>query len=175
MSNALACPKYVFDRVTPLRGILRWAIANLAPRLASWRSGYAADCKSVYRSSILLLASNKNNGLDAALRLVSTRFGKTSTHSRSVLVPFRSRESGRAVFHSGSCEGGAGNGGMITPSHKVRIFVAREPLDFRKGHGGLPALQAKQIVAVMFGQLAFCCAPIENTDCINAYHVTLFC
>ena len=24
---------------------------------ASWRSGYAADCKSVYRSSILLLAS----------------------------------------------------------------------------------------------------------------------
>ena len=25
--------------------------------LASWRSGYAADCKSVYRSSILLLAS----------------------------------------------------------------------------------------------------------------------
>ena len=32
--------------------------------LASWRSGYAADCKSVYRSSILLLASILFNGLE---------------------------------------------------------------------------------------------------------------
>ena len=29
---------------------------------------------------------------------------------------------------------------MITPSHKVRIFVASDPVDFRKGHDGLAAL-----------------------------------
>ena len=32
--------------------------------MASWRSGDATDCKSVYTSSILVLASNGNNGLD---------------------------------------------------------------------------------------------------------------
>ena len=26
------------------------------------------------------------------------------------------------------------------PSHKVRIFVASDPVDFRKGHDGLAAL-----------------------------------
>ena len=29
---------------------------------------------------------------------------------------------------------------MIMPSHKVRIFVASDPVDFRKGHDGLAAL-----------------------------------
>ena len=29
---------------------------------------------------------------------------------------------------------------MITPSHKVWIFVASDPVDFRKGHDGLAAL-----------------------------------
>lgn len=29
---------------------------------------------------------------------------------------------------------------MIIPSHKVRIFVASDLVDFRKGHGGLAAL-----------------------------------
>ena len=29
---------------------------------------------------------------------------------------------------------------MILPSHKVRIFVASDPVDFRKGHDGLAAL-----------------------------------
>ena len=29
---------------------------------------------------------------------------------------------------------------MITPSYKVRIFVASDPVDFRKGHDGLAAL-----------------------------------
>ncbi len=32
--------------------------ANETRASASWRSGYAADCKSVYASSILALASN---------------------------------------------------------------------------------------------------------------------
>jgi len=29
---------------------------------------------------------------------------------------------------------------MIFPSNRVRIFVAAEPVDFRKGHNGLAAL-----------------------------------
>jgi len=29
---------------------------------------------------------------------------------------------------------------VIMPSHKVRIFVASDPVDFRKGHDGLAAL-----------------------------------
>jgi Transposase and inactivated derivatives len=29
---------------------------------------------------------------------------------------------------------------VIMPSHKVRIFVASHPVDFRKGHDGLAAL-----------------------------------
>ena len=29
---------------------------------------------------------------------------------------------------------------MILPSHKVRIFIASDPVDFRKGHDGLAAL-----------------------------------
>lgn len=29
---------------------------------------------------------------------------------------------------------------MMMPSHKVRILVATEPVDFRKGHDGLAAL-----------------------------------
>ena len=29
---------------------------------------------------------------------------------------------------------------MITPSHKVQVFVASDPVDFRKGHDGLAAL-----------------------------------
>ena len=29
---------------------------------------------------------------------------------------------------------------MITPSHKVRIFVASDPVDFRKGSASLMAL-----------------------------------
>ena len=29
---------------------------------------------------------------------------------------------------------------MIFPSNRVRIFVATEPVDFRKGHNGLAAL-----------------------------------
>lgn len=29
---------------------------------------------------------------------------------------------------------------MITPSHKLRIFVASDPVDFRKGHDGLTSL-----------------------------------
>jgi IS66 Orf2 like protein len=34
---------------------------------------------------------------------------------------------------------------MITPSHKVRIFVASDPVDFRKGHDGLAALVQSQL------------------------------
>ena len=33
------------------------------PQAASWRSGDAADCKSVYTGSIPVLASNKINDL----------------------------------------------------------------------------------------------------------------
>ena len=29
---------------------------------------------------------------------------------------------------------------MILPFHKVRIFIASDPVDFRKGHDGLAAL-----------------------------------
>ncbi|OIQ29452.1 MAG: hypothetical protein BM562_10880 [Alphaproteobacteria bacterium MedPE-SWcel] len=34
---------------------------------------------------------------------------------------------------------------MITPSHNVRIFVASDPVDFRKGHDGLAALVQSQL------------------------------
>ena len=34
---------------------------------------------------------------------------------------------------------------MIMPSHKVRIFVASDPVDFRKGHDGLAALVQSQL------------------------------
>ncbi len=36
---------------------------------------------------------------------------------------------------------------MITPSHKVRIFVASDPVDFRKGHDGLAAFVQSQAPA----------------------------
>ena len=34
---------------------------------------------------------------------------------------------------------------MIARSHKVRIFVASDPVDFRKGHDGLAALVQSQL------------------------------
>jgi hypothetical protein len=34
----------------------------------------------------------------------------------------------------------AGGNRMIFPSHRVRIMVATKPVDFRKGHDGLPIL-----------------------------------
>ena len=34
---------------------------------------------------------------------------------------------------------------MIASSHKVRIFVASDPVDFRKGHDGLTALVQSQL------------------------------
>lgn len=34
---------------------------------------------------------------------------------------------------------------MITPSHKIRIFVASDPVDFRKAHDGLAALVQSQL------------------------------
>jgi transposase len=34
---------------------------------------------------------------------------------------------------------------VIMPSHKVRIFVASDPVDFRKGHDGLAALVQSQL------------------------------
>ena len=41
--------------------------ATHTPRMASWRSGDAADCKSVYTGSIPVLASNKINDLASFL------------------------------------------------------------------------------------------------------------
>ena len=34
---------------------------------------------------------------------------------------------------------------MIIPSHQVRIFVASDPVDFRKGHDGLAVLMQSQL------------------------------
>ena len=41
----------------------RRSLVYPAAQAASWRSGYAADCKSVYTGSIPVLASNKINHL----------------------------------------------------------------------------------------------------------------
>ena len=57
--------------------------------LASWRSGYAADCKSVYRSSILLLASKHFKDLAATLKISQKRFHIRFHFSRFVFVLFR--------------------------------------------------------------------------------------
>ena len=34
---------------------------------------------------------------------------------------------------------------MITSSHKVQIFVATDPVDFRKGHDGLTAVVEREL------------------------------
>lgn len=34
---------------------------------------------------------------------------------------------------------------MIFPSHRVRIFVATKPVDFRKGHNGLAAVVERDL------------------------------
>ena len=52
-----------------------WAVAYPLDRLylgarygATWRSGYAAVCKTVYTSSILVVASSNFNDLDWSYR-----------------------------------------------------------------------------------------------------------
>ena len=44
----------------------------MRPSGATWRSGYAAVCKTVYTSSILVVASSKTNHLQAQLNRVAT-------------------------------------------------------------------------------------------------------
>ncbi len=44
---------------------------NPYPREATWRSGYAADCKSVHTGSIPVVASNPFKGLPAARSTLS--------------------------------------------------------------------------------------------------------
>jgi hypothetical protein len=46
----------VFGAVLSRRGVSYIAL----PRTATWRSGYAADCKSAYPSSILGVASSRH-------------------------------------------------------------------------------------------------------------------
>jgi hypothetical protein len=53
--------------------------------LASWRSGYAADCKSVYTGSIPVLASNDFKGLAGALKNCKSGFTSGFTFPVSFL------------------------------------------------------------------------------------------
>jgi hypothetical protein len=55
---------------------------------ASWRSGDAADCKSVYTGSIPVLASNKINDLEGALKTPLKLSKHLSKHSVFVLFAF---------------------------------------------------------------------------------------
>ncbi|EEE35890.1 conserved hypothetical protein [Rhodobacteraceae bacterium KLH11] len=52
---------------------------------------------------------------------------------------------------------------MITPSHKVRIFVASDPVDFRKGHDGLAALVQSQLRQNSFFNQSHTCN--KDLDC----------
>ena len=56
-------------------------------------------------------------------------------------------------------DGFVGAGGLFMPSHKVRVFVASDPVDFRKGHDGLAALVQGHLRQKPFdGSVYVCCA-----------------
>jgi hypothetical protein len=56
---------------------------------ASWRSGYAADCKSVYTGSIPVLASNIFNDLRHVVAPLARFLKQVLKHSRFLPVLFK--------------------------------------------------------------------------------------
>jgi hypothetical protein len=75
-----------------------------APHGATWRSGYATVCKTVYTSSILVVASNvfKYSGLDP--KIYCHRIA-TETVASSFLFRASNISEGRLHDLSGACVG----------------------------------------------------------------------